>query len=200
MSERDVCVDRASGRGRDRAGAWSLGLTLALLAVLCGRGPVVQAGGTSESSLGLPAPAMSPLTRARVYLAAGDYRRALEACQQEVNERPSAASYTYLTYVYHAIDAYLQHQAESEHWGAVEGLYWNLAYRDAQDLVDPPGGLARMAKEMIQESVRHQGDMHAAMATRLDRTESDRLWLLQKAWRAAAPGRWWTGIPDEWRW
>lgn len=200
MGYQDVCVDGGSVDGRARVRAWSLGLTLALLVVWCGGGPVVQAGGAREPSLGPPAPAMPPLARARVYLAAGDYRRALEACQQEVNERPSAASYTYLTYVYHAIDAYLQHQAVSEQWGAVEGLYWNLAYRDAQDLVDPPGGLARMAKEMIQESVRHQGDMHAAMATRLDRTESDRLWLLQKAWRTAAPERWWTGVPDAWEW
>ena len=30
---------------------------------------------------------------------------------------------------------------------AVEQLYLNLAYRHTEDLVDPPGGLARMAKK-----------------------------------------------------
>ncbi|GKS56584.1 hypothetical protein YTPLAS18_01110 [Nitrospira sp.] len=140
------------------------------------------------------------LARAKVYLAAGDYRRALEACQQEVNERPSAGSYTYLTYVYHAIDGYLEQLATHDEWGAVERLFWNLAYRDAQDLIDPPGGLARMAKEMIQTSVRDQADLHAAMAARLDRRVSDALWLQQKAWRQREPEHWWSGVPVEWRW
>lgn len=158
----------------------------------------VGAHAFAESSAGASAP--GNLARAKVYLAAGDYRRALEACQQEVNERPSAASYTYLTYIYHAIDGYVQQMAIGDQWGAVEGLYWNLAYRDASDLVDPPGGLARMAKEMIQDSVRHQGDMLAAMAMRLDRRTTDALWVQQKAWRSAAPDRWWSGVPEEWQW
>ncbi|MFO0775097.1 MAG: hypothetical protein U0172_10590 [Nitrospiraceae bacterium] len=144
--------------------------------------------------------AATPLSRAKIFLAAGDYRRALEACQQEVSERPSAASYTYLTYIYHALDGYLDHAAGAEQWGAVEALYWNLAYRDAMDLVDPPGGLARMAKEMIQGSVRYQADVHAAMAARLDKAESDRLWVQQTAWRKAEPDRWWAGVPREWNW
>ncbi|KXK05140.1 MAG: hypothetical protein NBKEAIPA_00931 [Nitrospirae bacterium] len=46
---------------------------------------------------------------------------------------------------------------------AVEQLYLNLAHRHTEDLVDPPGGLARMAKEMIQSSVRQQSDIAAAM-------------------------------------
>jgi hypothetical protein len=163
-------------------------------------GLALTAGASQDNPPGATGSALGNLARAKVYLAAGDYRRALEACQQEVNERPSATSYTYLTYVYHAIDGYLQHVAGKDQWGAVEGLYWNLAYRDAQDLVDPPGGLARMAKEMIQESVQHQADMHAAMAMRLDRSTTDALWIQQKSWRLSAPERWWSGVPDEWIW
>lgn len=81
---------------------------------------------------------------------------------------------------------------------AVEHLYLNLAYRDTEDLVDPPGGLARMAKEMIQASVRHQSDVSAAMANRLDKAESDRLWVAQTAWRAEHPKTWWQGMPPAW--
>jgi len=52
----------------------------------------------------------------------------------------------------------------------------NLAYREIEDLVDPPGGLARMAKEMIQTSVRQQSDVTAAMAIRLSKADSEGLW------------------------
>ena len=46
-----------------------------------------------------PAQPVQPthLQRAKVFLAAGDYRRAVEACRQEVLEHPSAESYLYLT-------------------------------------------------------------------------------------------------------
>lgn len=60
---------------------------------------------------------------------------------------------------------------------------------------DPPGGLARMAKEMIQISVRQQSDVSAAMAARLDQAESDRLWMEQSQWRTAHPQTWWQGFP-----
>ena len=56
------------------------------------------------------------------------------------------ASYIHLTYVYHAIDAYLEHLSQYEQWMAVEHLYLNLAYRHIEDLVDPSSGLPRMAK------------------------------------------------------
>ena len=138
------------------------------------------------------------LGKANLFLAAGDYRRALEACQQQIDEAPSAASYIHLTYVYQAIDAYLEHLSQEERWMAVEHLYLNLAYRDTEDLVDPPGGLARMAKEMIQASVRQQSDVSAAMATRLNKAESDRLWQEQAQWRAANPKTWWQGVPNVW--
>jgi hypothetical protein len=77
-------------------------------------------------------------------------------------------------------------------------LYLNLVYRDTEDLVDPPGGLARMAKEMIQASVRQLSDVTAAMANRLDKAESDRLWLEQTRWRTAHPTTWWQGVPPGW--
>lgn len=140
------------------------------------------------------------LSRAKIFLAAGDYRRAIEACQQSVDAAPSAESYIYLTYIYQAIDGYLEHLSKKEQWDAVDRLYLNLAFRNPEDLVDPPGGLARMAKEMIQTSVRQQSDLSAAMATKLDKAVSERLWQQQTAWRAAQPDRWWTGVPESWNW
>jgi hypothetical protein len=134
----------------------------------------------------------------KVYLAAADYRRALEASQKEVDAAPSAESYVRLTYVYQAIEGYLEHLAQTERWMAVEQLYINLASRDPQDLVDPPGGLARMAKETIQTSIRQQSDMAAAMAVRLNRATVERLWMQQTAWRKARPNDWWADVPDEW--
>ena len=138
------------------------------------------------------------LAKTDVFLAAGDYRRALEACQRAIDEMPSAAGYIRLTYVYQAIDAYLEHLSQEEQWMAVEHLYLNLAYRDTEDLVDPPGGLARMAKEMIQASVRQQSDVSAAMATKLDKAETERLWMEQAQWRTTNPKTWWRGIPAAW--
>ncbi len=140
------------------------------------------------------------LVKANLFLAAGDYRRALEACHKQIDEAPSAASYIVVTYVYQAIDAYLEHLSHEERWMAVEHLYLNLAYRNTEDLVDPPGGLARMAKEMIQTSVRQQSDVSAGMANRLDRAESARLWSEQSQWRAAHPTTWWQGLPGAWVW
>ena len=143
--------------------------------------------------------AVALMTKLDRYLAAGDYRRALELAQREVDETPSAASYIHLTYVYHAIDAYLAYLSPEESWTAVEYLYLNLTYRDSEDLVDPPGGLARMAKEMIQTSVRQQSDVSSAMAARLDKTESDRLWVEQAGWRRTNEKTWWQGVPSSWR-
>ena len=137
--------------------------------------------------------------KAHIYLAAGDYRRALDVCQREIDDAPSVEAYIHLTYVFHAIDAYLGYLSQEERWVAVEQLYLNLAYKDPQDLIDPPGGLTRIAKEMIQTGVRQQSDVSAAMATRLNKGEADRLWQQQTQWRKANPGTWWTGIPDAWR-
>lgn len=159
---------------------------------------LVDGGAFAERVTAVPATMHSDLTKVNLFLTAGDYRRALEACQRAIDEAPSAASYIHLTYVYQAIDAYLEHLAQEERWMAVEHLYLNLAYRDTEDLVDPPGGLARMAKEMIQASVRQLSDVTAAMANRLDKAESDRLWVEQAQWRAANPKTWWQGVPTAW--
>jgi len=70
--------------------------------------------------------------------------------------------------------------------------------RDTEDLVDPPGGLARMAKEMIQASVRQQSDVSVGMANRLNKGESDRLWIEQAQWRATNPKYWWQGVLTAW--
>ncbi|ALA56582.1 hypothetical protein [Nitrospira moscoviensis] len=165
----------------------------ALLVVLGERGAAFgEAGATVSATM------RSALGKANLFLAAGDYRRALDVCQRQIDEAPSASTYIHLTYVYQAIDAYLEHLSQEEQWMAVEHLYLNLAYRDTEDLVDPPGGLARMAKEMIQSSVRQQSDVSAAMAARLDKAESDRLWQEQARWRAANPKTWWQGIPNVW--
>lgn len=143
---------------------------------------------------------LSHLHRARIYLAAGDFRRALEACQQEVRDRPSVESYIYVTYVYQAIDAYVDSLAKHDQWVAVEHLYLNLATGRAEDLVDPPDVLARIAKEVIQGSVQRQSDVTAAMAARLDQGAVARLWKQQTAWRQARPDDWWFGVPDGWNW
>ena len=114
------------------------------LVVILGGGPAF--GEPSAAVAGLP---RTRLMKANIYLVAGDYRRALEACQKEIDNSPSVEAYIHLTYVFHAIDAYLDHLSKEERWNTVEQLYLNLAYKDPQDLIDPPGGLARMAKEMI---------------------------------------------------
>jgi hypothetical protein len=164
------------------------------LVVMLGGGPAF--GEPAAAVAGSP---RTSLMKANIYLVAGDYRRALEACQKEIDNAPSVEAYIHLTYVFHAIDAYLDHLSKEERWNTVEQLHLNLAYKDPQDLIDPPGGLARMAKEMIQTSVHQQADVSAAMATRLNKSEADRLWQQQTQWRAANPQTWWTGMPDAWR-
>jgi hypothetical protein len=116
----------------------------------------------------------SHVEKTNIYLMAGDYRRALEVCERAIQEMPSVEAYLHLTYVYQAIDAYLEQLSQDESCMAVEQLYLNLAYRHTEDLVDPPGGLARMAKEMIQPSVRQQSDVSAAMAVRLNKESTCR--------------------------
>jgi hypothetical protein len=144
--------------------------------------------------------ARTNLSRAAVFLSAADYRHAVEMCQKEVEEAPSAESYVYLTYVYHALNGYLDHLAKTEQWVKVEQLYVNLAFRDLDALTDPPDILARMAKEIIHESANRQSDATAAMAVRLDEAAVDRLWKQQTAWRKARPDSWWAGAPPEWKW
>ena len=142
----------------------------------------------------------SHLQRAKIYLVAGDYRRAMEACQQYLDERPSVEGYIYLAYVYEAIDGYLDALAERDEWVKVGQLSLNLTARDALDLIDPPNVLPRMAKEIIHEGIRQQFDVTAAMANRIDRDRSDQMWAQQTVWRKAHPDRWWAGVPDVWGW
>jgi hypothetical protein len=51
---------------------------------------------------------------------------------------------------------------------------------------------------MIQASVRQQSDVSAGMANRLDKAESNRLWVEQAQWRATNPKTWWQGVPTAW--
>lgn len=154
-------------------------------------------GAQGEPATGAP---HRHLERAKVFLAAGDYRRAVEACRQHLEENPSAAGYVYLTYVYHAIDGYLEHLSKTDQWVKVGQVYVNLAAAGTADLVDPPDVLARMAKEVIQEGTRQQSDVTAAMAARLDENLVARLWKEQTALRAAHPDRWWSMVPEGWGW
>ncbi len=140
------------------------------------------------------------LQRAKVFLAAADFRRAVEACRQEVQERPSAQSYLYLTYVYQALDAYVESLAKADQWVPMEHLYLNLTSGAPEDLVDPPNVLARMAKEMIQSAANQQADVTAELATRLDASVVARLWPQQTAWRKSKQDGWWLTIPPEWDW
>lgn len=154
--------------------------------------------GTPGRSIGSGLP--SNLERAKVFLAAADYRRAIEACRQEILEHPSASSYVYLTYVHQALDAYVDSLARADHWVLVEQLALSLSPGRPEELLDSPDVLARIAKELIQEAARKQSDVTAAMATRLDARAVAVLWTQQKRWREAQPEGWWLGIPPEWTW
>ena len=63
--------------------------------------------------------------KANIYMVAGDYRRALEACQKEIDNAPSVEAYIPVTYVFHALDPYLDHLAREEGWNSVEQLHRN---------------------------------------------------------------------------
>lgn len=141
-----------------------------------------------------------PLSRAKVYLAAGDYRRAVEACQLNIDENPSVESYVYLIYVYDAIDGYLESLAKQDNWGEVGRLSLSMVNRGTMDLVDPPDMLSRMAKEILQEGLRQQFDIAAGMANRLNKSRSDEMWLDRAKWKEAHPENWWAGIPESWNW
>ncbi|MGC4096559.1 MAG: hypothetical protein QM706_05535 [Nitrospira sp.] len=143
---------------------------------------------------------MSHLERAAVFLKAGDYRQVLEACLTEVKDAPSARSYVYLTYAYHALDGYLQHLANTDQWVRVEHLYVNLSAGGVEDVLDPPDVLARIAKEVIQQGAQRQADVTAALAARLDEPLVKQLWQQQTAWRQARPDDWWSAAPPQWQW
>jgi tetratricopeptide (TPR) repeat protein len=140
------------------------------------------------------------LARAKVYLVAGDYRRAVEACQKNIDLNPSVEAYVYLAYVYQAIDGYLGSLVKQEDYVKVEQLALNLTAPEIIDIIDPPNVMPRMAQELIHEGIRQQFDVTAAMANRLSRTRTDELWAQQNLWREAKPDSWWAGVPDVWKW
>ncbi len=140
------------------------------------------------------------LARAKVFVQAGDYRRAIEACQQNIEQYPSVEAYVYLAYVYQAIDGYLAFLAKQEDYVKVEQLSLNLTAREVIDIIDPPNVMPRMAQELIHEGLRQQFDIAASMANRLNRSRTDELWVQQAAWRKEQPNSWWAGVPREWTW
>lgn len=143
---------------------------------------------------------LSNLQRAKIFLSAGDYRRAIEASQKEIAERPSVNSYVYLAYIYQALDAYLDFLARSERWVMVEQLVTSFSPGKAGDLLDQPDVLARIAKEVVHDSATKQFDVAAAAATRLDEGTAAKLWEQQRSWRTRKPDGWWFGVPEEWGW
>lgn len=145
-------------------------------------------------------PANAYLARAKVFLQAGDYRRAVEACQRNIDHQPSLEAYVALAYVYQAIDGYLDFLVKQEDYVKVEQLSLNLTAREMIDLIDPPNVMPRMAQELIHEGLRQQFDITASMANRLNRTRTDELWIQQTAWRETHPDSWWAGVPEAWQW
>ena len=90
-------------------------LVASLLALVwCVQGAQVSSAASATLQL--------PLSRAKIYLAAGDYRRAIEACQIQINQSPSVESYVYLLYVYHALDGYAEWLAQRDEWVKVGQL------------------------------------------------------------------------------
>ncbi|MCA9472980.1 MAG: hypothetical protein MRJ96_16160 [Nitrospirales bacterium] len=142
----------------------------------------------------------SHLHRAKVYLKAGDYRRAVEACQKYLDDYPSVAGYVYLAYVYEAIEGHLSALQKKDDWVKVGQIALNLTTRKLLDIIDPPNVMPRMAREMIHEGLRQQFDIASAMANRLDQERTTEMWAQQMRWREAHPDDWWTGVPEEWDW
>jgi hypothetical protein len=140
------------------------------------------------------------LHKAKVYVMAGDYRRAVESCQRYLDAHPSVEGYVYLAYVYETIEGYLKALTKKDDWVKVHHLSLNLTSREMLDLIDPPDVLPRMAREVIGEGIRQQFDVTASMANRLDRARTEELWAQQSAWRKAQPEMWWAGVPAEWGW
>jgi len=140
------------------------------------------------------------LHKAKVYMMAGDYRRAVETCQLYLDTHPSVEGYVYLAYVYEAIEGYLAALTKKDEWVKVGQLSLNLTSSAMLDLIDPPNVLPRMAREIIGEGVRQQFDVTASMANQLDKTRTEELWAQQTAWREAQPDRWWAGVPEAWGW
>ncbi len=171
-----------------------------LFVLLVGCWPLLEVSTSMAEVNQVHTPEISELSRAKVFIQVGDYRRAVEACQRNIDKNPSVEAYVYLAYVYQAIDGYLAFLAKQEDYVKVEQLSLNLTAREVIDIIDPPNVMARMAQELIHEGLRQQFDITASMANRLDRARTDELWLQQSAWRKTQPDSWWAGIPKEWNW
>jgi tetratricopeptide (TPR) repeat protein len=181
-------------RGNQAFTRWSL---LVLIFTLCG---VLDTPNSLAQTEQNKVAANAYLSRAKVYLQAGDYRRAVEACQRKIDHQPSVEAYVSLAYVYQAIDGYLAFLVKQEDYVRVEQLSLNLTAREMIDLIDPPNVMPRMAQELIHEGLRQQFDITASMANRLNRARTDELWMQQAAWRETHPDSWWTGVPEVWQW
>ena len=128
----------------------------------------------------------------------GDFRRAVEACRQEVWEHPSARSYLYLTYV-SGTRCLCGVAHKSDYWVGMEHLYLNLTSGSPEELLDPPNVLARMAKEMIQAATRSRPTSRPSW-----QPGSIRLWLQwygrNRLHGEKRPDGWWFSVPAEWPW
>ncbi len=176
---------------------WEMVICLVVGAVLIG---ALQYSNSWAQADQTPGEMNDCLARAKVYLMAGDYRRAVEASQRNIDLNPSVEAYVYLAYVYQAIDGYLDSLVKQEDYVRVEQLSLNLTAREIIDLIDPPNVMPRMAQELIHEGIRQQFDVTAAMANRLNRARTDELWAQQTLWREARPDSWWAGVPGAWKW
>ena len=176
-----------SGVGRvPRAIGLVLGLCSALWSAGCAVRPAIEKADPTPSE------------KIRVFLSAADYRHAIETAQRQVAERPSVYSYVLLTYVYQALDAYIEALARADRWVGIELLAASLSSGKPDELLDSPDVLPRIAKELIQSSARRQSDVAAAMATRVDEPATTMLWGQQRSWRERHPNSWWLGMPDQW--
>lgn len=169
---------------------------LCLLLILMGSGLFPQSILAHEGDAAIVLPV---LQHVQVYLQAGDYRRAVETCQKNLDMAPSVEGYVYLAYVYQALDGYLDALQKKDDWVRVEHISLNLTSRRVIDLIDPPDILPRMAFEIMKDGLRQQFDVTAAMADRLDKSRTQELWQQQSRWRETHPDRWWAGVPDAWR-
>ncbi len=154
--------------------------------------------GVSSGGEGMVVVARPP-EQVGAFLAAGDYRRAIEACQEDLRVRPSVGSYLALTYVYQALGAFLEDAVTQDRWSVVEQVVRNLNGDHPAQLIDAPDVLPRIAKELISDSLQRQSDVAAAMAARLDGDTARRLWSQQAVWRRLHPRDWWHGLPPAWR-
>lgn len=171
-----------------------------LLILICTLGGALDAPKGLAGTEPVQMASNSSLARVKIFLQAGDYRRAVEACQRNIDHNPSVEAYVYLAYVYQAIDGYLAYLAKQEDYVKVGQLSLSLIAREMIDLIDPPNVMPRMAQELIHEGLRQQFDITASMANRLNQARTDELWIQQAAWRDSHPDSWWAGVPDVWRW